>query len=111
MKDTIQEDKLAPIVIDLTQKDKIDESWLRMFGGAIKGILKAMFGNLSVPVQVKGSPSDIKSFVGALGGERNYISTLKKYGLSNPNTFRSKADLKKSVSKFERSTGIKWPFK
>jgi len=108
---TIKEDKMAPIVIDLTQRNNIDESWLRMFGENIKGILKAMFGGLSIPVQVKGSSSSVKSFVNALGGERNYISTLKRYGLDNPRTYRSRADLDRATSRFERSTGITWPFK
>jgi len=111
MDNTIKEDKLAPIVIDLTQKDNIDESWLLMFGQQIKGILKAMFGNVSIPVQVRGSRSDIGSFVRALGGEKNFISTLKRYGLDNPRTYRVKAKLSNATSNFERQTGIKWPFK
>ena len=32
MMNMVQEDKMAPIVIDLTQKTELDESWLRMFG-------------------------------------------------------------------------------
>ena len=111
MENTIKEDKIAPIIIDLTQSNNIDESWLRMFGENIKGILKAMFGGLSIPVQVKGSSSAVKSFVGALGGEKNYISTLKRHGLDNPRTYRSRAELSRATSQFERSTGIKWPFK
>ena len=111
MENTIQEDKLAPIVIDLTQKNNIDESWLRMFGENIKKILKSMFGGLNIPVEVRGSSSDIKSFISSLAGERNYISTLRKYGLDNPRTYRSKAGLAKATSQFERNTGIKWPFK
>ena len=111
MKDTIKEDKLAPIVIDLTQKKEIDESWLLMFGQQIKGILKAMFGNVSIPVQVRGSRSDVDSFARALGSEKDFISTLKRYGLDNPRTYRSKAKLANATSRFERQTGIKWPFK
>ncbi len=111
MDNTIKEDKLSTIVIDLTQKETVDESWLRMFGENIKAILKALFGNVSLPVQVKGTPSDVRSFTSALGGEKKYISTLKRYGLDNPRTYRSKADLTRAVAKFERSTGIKWPFK
>ena len=111
MNDTIKEDKIAPIVIDLTQKNELDESWLLMFGQQIKGILKAMFGNVSIPVQVRGSRSDVDSFVGALGGEKKFISTLKRYGLDNPRTYRSKASLASATSKFERQTGIKWPFR
>ncbi len=111
MNNTIKEDKLAPIVVDLTQKTNIDESWLRMFGEQIKGILRAMFGSLSLPVQVKGSASDVNSFVRALGREKKYLSTLKKFGLDNPRTYRSRASLSNATSKFERQTGIKWPFK
>jgi len=111
VEDTIKEDKIAPIVIDLTRSNSLDESWLRMFGENIKGILQAMFGGVSIPVQVRGSSSSVNSFVSALSGEKKYISTLKKYGLNNPRTYRSKGELKKATSKFERSTGIKWPFK
>ena len=111
MNDTIKEDKLAPIIVDLTQKNGLDESWLLMFGQQIKGILKAMFGGVSIPVQVRGSRSDVESFVHALGGEKNFISALKRYGLDNPKTYRVKAKLSNATSKFERQTGIKWPFK
>ena len=111
MDNVIQEDKIAPIVIDLTQKTELDESWLRMFGENIKGILKAMFGNVSIPLEIKGSQSDVNSFVRALGGEKKYISTLKRYGLDNPRTNKSRANLNKATSDFERQTGIKWPFK
>ena len=111
MKNTIKEDKIAPIIIDLTQKDNIDESWLSAFGSHIKVILKSMFGNISIPLEVKGSRSDVNAFARALGGEKNYISALQKYGLDNPRTFRSRSSLSSATSKFERDTGIKWPFK
>ena len=111
MDNVIQEDKIAPIVIDLTQKTELDESWLRMFGENIKGILKAMFGNVSIPLEIKGSQSDVNSFVRALGGEKKYISTLKRYGLDNPRTYKSRANLNNATSVFERQRGIKWPFK
>ena len=111
MDNTIKEDMMAPIVIDLTQKDELDESWLRMFGENIKGILKAMFGNVSIPMQVRGSQSDVRSFISALHGEKNFISTMKRYGLDNPRTYRSRANLNQATSAFERQTGIKWPFK
>ena len=111
MMNMVQEDKMAPIVIDLTQKTELDESWLRMFGENIKGILKAIFGNVSIPLQVRGSSTDVRAFVNALGGEKKYISTLKRYGLDNPRTYKSRANLNRATSDFERQTGIKWPFK
>ena len=41
----LQEDKLTPIIIDLSvKKSQINESFLRMFGASIELILKKMFG-------------------------------------------------------------------
>tara|TARA_Y100000034_G_C6621849_1_gene271126 strand:+ start:231 stop:554 length:324 start_codon:yes stop_codon:yes gene_type:complete len=104
---------LTPVVIDLgkLKENKLDESFLLMFGWAIKKILKAMFGNVSIPVNLKGNPGDVKSFLGALGAERNYIRDFKSFGLNDPKTYRSKGALTSAVSGFERKTGIKWPFK
>ena len=111
MDNTIKEDVMTPIVIYLTQKNELDESWLRMFGENVKGIFKAMFGNVSIPLQINGSKTDVNSFVNAMHKERNFISTLKRYGLDNPRTYRSRANLNQATSAFERQTGIKWPFK
>ena len=106
-------DDLTPIIIDLNaaKENRLDESFLVTFGWAIKKLLKAIFGNVSIPVNLKGNPSDIKSFLGALGAERNYIRDFKSLGLDNPRTYRSKSALNTATGKFERKTGIKWPFK
>tara|TARA_Y100000034_G_scaffold34092_1_gene41781 strand:+ start:885 stop:1220 length:336 start_codon:yes stop_codon:yes gene_type:complete len=111
VENTIQEDKLAPIVIDLTQKNNIDESWLSMFGEQIKAILKAMFGSAGIPVQVRGTKPDVASFVDSLRQEKKYIEAVNRYSLNSPRTYRSKAELDRATSQFERDTGIKWPFK
>ena len=39
-------DKLVPIIINLSaaKQENINESFLRMFGGAVKWILNGMFG-------------------------------------------------------------------
>ena len=106
-------DELSPIVIDLNKLkgDDIDESFLRMFGWGVKKLLKAVFGDISIPVHLKGNPADVRSFISALGAEKSYISDFKKFGLNNPRTYGSKATLDSAVKKFERGTGIKWPFK
>ena len=106
-------DKLTPIVIDLNKakENRLDESFLRMFGWAVKKLLKAVLGDVSIPVHLKGNPSDVRSFVGALGAEKKYIQDYKKFGLNNPRTYRSRSALNSAVTGFERKTGIKWPFK
>ena len=105
-------DDLTPIVIDLNQvkKNKLDESFLVTFGWAVKKLLKAVFGDVSLPVHLKGNPGEVSSFLGALGAEKSYIKSLKDLGLDNPQTYRNKFELDNKISKFERKTGIKWPF-
>jgi|TARA_R110000823_G_scaffold117136_1_gene240458 hypothetical protein len=109
----LKEDKIVEIVIDIEEykKNRLDESWLAMFGHQIKSVLHAMFGNTSFPVSVKGSKREVGAFAKAIGNEKKYIDTAKKYGLDDPRTFRDKAKLKKATNSFERVTGIKWPFK
>tara|TARA_Y100001938_G_C8037962_1_gene404472 strand:- start:621 stop:989 length:369 start_codon:yes stop_codon:yes gene_type:complete len=112
---TIENDgEIAPIVIDFTQMGEdgqINESFLTMFGGAIKMIMQRMFGGGSIPITVRGNRRQVKSFAKTIAGEKNYYKNYTKYGLNNPKTYRSKFQLNKQVRKFERATGLKWPFK
>tara|TARA_R100000152_G_C6757763_1_gene181619 strand:+ start:757 stop:1089 length:333 start_codon:yes stop_codon:yes gene_type:complete len=107
----INEDKISPIVLDFTKADKVNESWLKSFGTAIKIILNNMFGGSNVPVSIRGTEKDISSFRNAISAERDYIASFRKYGLDNPATYRTKSVLDQRVKKFERATGLKWPFK
>ena len=97
-----------PIVIDFT---KIDESFLVSMGARLRLILNALFTGEYFPVSVRGSSSQIDSFIRALGGEKRYLSSLSQYGLDNPKTLRDRYKLNKSVKSFERDTGLVWPFK
>jgi len=107
----LKEEELSPVVIDLTNGDKLDESWLRMLGFGVKSIMNAMFGASAVPVSVKGSRSDVASFTKTVGREKKYMDSIRKFGLDNPKTFRNKSKLNRAVSDFTRKTGLKWPFK
>ena len=104
---------LVPIIIDLEEakNNKLNESWLVTFGWAVKELLGAMIGGVSIPVHLKGKPADVRSFVKTLGAEKKYIQDYKKFGLDNPRTYKSKSTLDSAVGRFERKTGIKWPFK
>tara|TARA_R110000824_G_scaffold110218_1_gene258160 strand:+ start:1064 stop:1390 length:327 start_codon:yes stop_codon:yes gene_type:complete len=105
---------LTPRVIDLTaaRAGALNESWLTMFGSAIKLVLQQLFGeDIGVPIQIKGSRSDITAFANTVRSEKRYMSAMRDYGLQNPRTYKSKAELTSSIAKFERTTGLKWPFK
>ena len=113
MTDNLNEDKLEEIVIDFNElrDPELKESFLRAFGFMVKGLLGRMFGNTaSVKAKIKGTPGEIKAFAKALGSERDYLATLRDYGLDNPRSIRSKSVLKSRVSAFERKTGVNWPF-
>ena len=109
----LKEDKLTEVVIDLDKlkENRLDESFLAMFGYHIKTILSRMFGGPQLPVSVKGNPREVSAFANAIGSEKKYIDTARKYGFEDPKTYRDKSKLKKATNAFERVTGIKWPFK
>jgi hypothetical protein len=109
----LNEDKLVEIVIDFNEirKNEMNESFLAMFGGWVEHILKAMFGGLNIPVNVRGSDREVQAFATALGREKRYIDVAKRYGLDHASTYRSKAQLDSAAKNFQRETGIKWPFK
>ena len=113
MNTNLNEDKLTEITIDFNKirDNRLDESFLSMFGFWIKEILQRMFGGSNIPVSIKGNPVEVNAFAKALGGEKRYIETAKKYGLDDPRTYKDRAKLESAVSSFERTTGIKWPFK
>ena len=102
---------MEPITIDLAEYKVLKEMTYRTFGKKMKSILSAMFGNQSVPMTVKGSKREVDSFMAALVSEKKYMSAYLAHGLNDPRTMRDKAKLSNSVKKFERETGIKWPFK
>ena len=112
----LKEDNLSPIVIDLTMASKgtMTETALRAMGDAIKLIMRRMFGgggSTSTGISIKGNRSQVQDFYKALSGEKRYMKSWTKLGLDNPQTVKSKYHLNKSIREFERSTGIKWPFK
>jgi len=113
MDKNIQE-KIVPIVIDLSRKSRNELSEgvsLSQLGGWIEIILGRMFGGPRVPVTVRGKPGEVKAFANTLQKEKRYIEAFNKFGLDNPRTHASKSRLRTAVSKFERTTGLKWPFK
>ena len=112
--ETLQEGMLRSITIDFAEirrKQKhLDESFLVMFGAWVKWLLEKMFGGGSIPGTIKGSKSEVESFARAMGSEKRYIETAKRYGLDHPTTYKNKAKLSSATKSFEKETGIKWPF-
>ena len=109
----VEDDGLVPIVLDLgsSRRGELDESFLHMFGSAIKAIMGRMFGGSTVPVKIKGTRSEVDSFTKVLHSEKKYLSNWQDLGLDNPATYKSKFKLDTAIKQFERKTGITYPFK
>ncbi len=106
------EDKISPIVeIDLNKlkNNKLDESFLRMFGAGVQHILGAMFDGSPFPVSVRGSKNEVQAFMKVLAAEKKYADSYRKFGLMNPSTFRNKHKLSRAVEAFEKETGLIYP--
>lgn len=106
-----ENNEITAFEIDLgaARKNIVNESFLSMFGGAVKSIMGAMFGGSSVPVKITGTRSEVNSFASTIHREKKYIKTAAKYGLDDPRTYKDKYKLRKSIAQFERATGLKWP--
>lgn len=114
----LNEDKLDNIVVDFAElrNNQLNESFLAAFGNWVKLILNRTFGQgkgsfLGPSVKVRGTKAEVSAFAKALGGEKKYIEAVRKHGLDDPKVTSNKAKLTKAVKAFERTTGIKWPFK
>ena len=60
---------------------------------------------------IRGQRKDIEVFAKAIGTEKKYIEAARKHGLNNPATYKIKSQLERATGAFEKTTGIKWPFK
>lgn len=110
----IERENQREMVIDLgvQRRGELNEFVYRMFGKAIQFMLGRMFGDEgAIPVKIKGNKKEISAFAKAIGKEKKYMKSAAKYGLNNPKTYKDKYSLRKATAKFERATGIKWPFK
>jgi len=101
-------------IIDFSElrKDEINEM-IGSYAGLgfhIKNILSAMFRGSSYPVSVRGSQAEILAFMETMSQEKSFMEAYSRYGLNDPRTYKNKSKLDVAVDKFERKTGIKWPF-
>ena len=105
---------LSPLVVDFskakTEEGRLDESWWLTFGAILRWIMPSLYRGSVLPLTVKGSPAEVKSFADVLSKEKRYLESWKNYGLDTPSTYRDKGKLDRAISTFQRVTGLKWPF-
>lgn len=91
--------------------ESIKEGYYGALGEKIKLMLHAMFGGVFIPASVRGTKNEIATFANALSAEKKYIESYMYNGLDDPRTYKVKSILDGAVARFERATGLKWPFK
>ena len=99
-------------VFTFKNKDEVNERVMYKMASDFSILMRMLFGTApSVPVSIRGTPSQVSSFGAALGKEKKYMDAYIKHGLTDPKTLRSKHLLARSVEKFEKATGLRWPFR
>ena len=93
------------------ENGELNENMMNVFGAWIQYLLEKMFKGAKVPVRVRGDKIQVMRFSNALIHEKRYLNAIKKYGLDNPMTYRSRHKLDVSIARFEKEVGINWPLK
>jgi len=108
-----KEQDFENMVIDLNSLggEAINENMIKVFAAWMQYLLEKMFKGTSVPVRVQGNRIQIMRFTDALTKEKLFMNAIKKYGLDDPMVFKRRHQLKHSIAKFEKETGINWPLK
>jgi len=108
-----EQDEMVSLSFDFgpARRGEITESYLTALGAVTGSALRQMLSGAKGTMNIKGKPSEIDAYVGALFAEKAYMQAISQSGLGNPKTRRNAAELSKAVRKFERRTGLKWPFK
>ena len=109
----MNEEGMVPFEIDLSiinRGEVMEDVDYRRFSTSVKRVLNSIFGGAFAPVKVKGSKEEIESFAKVIARDKRYIRMVAKYGLDDPRVYKDKFKLRKAIAKFERTTGIKYPF-
>ena len=112
------------LVIDLSERKLLKETWMEMLGAWSKSLLKMMYGDdVKVIANVneedssgpkfiiRGKHKDVKSYAKAIVAEKNYLDMYSQYGKEHLQTVKTREQLDIAVQNFESTTGLLWPFK
>ena len=106
---------LVPTVIDFIKMNDADgeirEGYLLAFGLALRWMMPALFKGGAMPISIRGTKPQLRDFANVMSKEKRYLQSWKSNGLDSPHTYKNKAKLGSAISQFERTTGVKWPFK
>ena len=94
-------------------KGQLSERVYSKFAGQVRGALLDLYfaGILDSPIRLSGNSAQIDSFMKTLNAEKGYMDSYIRNGLNDSSTLSSRTDLMRAIEKFEKDTGLRWPFK
>ena len=94
-------------------KGQLSERVYSKFSGQVRSALLDLYfaGILDSPISLSGNSAQIDAFMKTLNAEKGYMDSYIKHGLNASGTATSRSDLMHAVEKFEKETGLRWPFK
>jgi len=94
-------------------KGQLSERVYSKFAGQVRSALLDLYygGILNSPIRLSGNSAQIDAFMKTLNAEKGYMDSYIKHGLNASGTLNSRTDLMHAVEKFEKETGLRWPFK
>ena len=108
---------MSEIVKDIVYLNNLDghlsERVYSKFAGQVRMALLDLYysGILSSPLRLSGNSAQIDSFMKTLNSEKGYMDSYIQHGLNDSRTSSSRTSLMGAVAKFEKETGLRWPFK
>ena len=107
------QDDLTEEVLDLgaARRGELSESYLTSMGTVLKMALERMFAGGGGSMKATGTRRELDSLKKTLAGEKKYMDSFVKHGLGDSRTSANKKELQRAVREFEKTTGLKWPFK
>tara|TARA_R100000908_G_C3753966_1_gene148305 strand:+ start:421 stop:780 length:360 start_codon:yes stop_codon:yes gene_type:complete len=112
------------IRIDFTNKEILQESFLKMWGFWNKKLLKYIYGedanvvaNLNeedaeeVKFVIRGEYEDVRAYAKVLNLEKEYLESYVELGKSHEDTRAIKLELDKAAVDFTEKTNLPWPFR
>ena len=105
VKDTLN---LNQLNTPLSERAVVYSKFVGQLQHALLGLYRA---GMDVPFNLTGSRGQIDAFMKALSGEKRYMDSYVKNGLNDQRTLDTRHKLLSSVKRFEKETGLRWPFK
>ena len=112
------------IRIDFTNKEVLQESFLKMWGFWNKRLLKYIYGkdanvvaNLNeedgeeVKFVIRGEYEDVRAYAKVLNLEKEYLEAYVELGKDHEETKKIKTQLDAAAKDFTEKTNLPWPFR